>query len=226
MDRQLSWHVDILVWYWRCICWCLDTAAILSVLQSWWEFAILVGQCESGVLHWLALLLLFFSRARPIANAIALAQLQSPSRSVLCALCCGPFFFFSSGCIGAHVLTLALCYVQSRSGDCRDPTFEHYTAKPYVIGLQDTLFGCGDRVHDFYHVEPQHTCLLDAQANLVVDWIVRYAPQGPAQWSPRYRVQMVNLKFSGYNVQRLDATIQAICQSLDLMHLTCTSYGI
>ena len=66
--------------------------------------------------------------------------------------------------------------MQNRAGDCRDPTFEHYTAKPYVIGLQDTLFSCGDRVHDFYHVEPQHTCLLDAQSNLVVDWVVRYVP--------------------------------------------------
>lgn len=68
------------------------------------------------------------------------------------------------------------CALQNRTGDCRDPTFEHYTSKPYVIGLQDTLFSCSDAIHDFYHVEPQHTCLLDAQSNLVIDWVVRCVP--------------------------------------------------
>lgn len=37
------------------------------------------------------------------------------------------------------------------------------------------LFGCGDAVHDFYHVEPQHTCLLDDEGRLAVDWLVRCA---------------------------------------------------
>ena len=65
--------------------------------------------------------------------------------------------------------------MQNREGTCRDPTFQHYTSKPYVIGLQDTLYGCGDATHDFYHVEPQHTCLLDKSDNLVVDWVIRCA---------------------------------------------------
>jgi hypothetical protein len=63
--------------------------------------------------------------------------------------------------------------VQNRDGDCRDPKFTHYTARPYVMGLQDTIFGCGDAIHDFYHVEPQHTCLLDDSGQLVVDWVIR-----------------------------------------------------
>jgi hypothetical protein len=65
--------------------------------------------------------------------------------------------------------------MQARDGHCRDPTFEHFAARPYVVGLQDLLFKCSDHVHDFYHVEPQHSCLLDDADHLVVDWIVRCA---------------------------------------------------
>jgi hypothetical protein len=63
--------------------------------------------------------------------------------------------------------------VQNREGLCRDPPFEYFTAKPYVIGLQDKLYDCGDSRHDFFHVEPQHMCILDNDANLVMDWAVR-----------------------------------------------------
>lgn len=153
-------EVNLLVPRNRC-----NTSPATMSLQSWWDSA-RAAFC-TGLLSYCG----FVSRARP--NRWLRPRAHCAVRAVLRSF---PLFL-----LRPHVLTLALGCVQSRSGDCRDPTFEHYTAKPYVIGLQDTLFGCGDRVHDFYHVEPQHTCLLDAQANLVVDWIVRYAPQGPAQ---------------------------------------------
>eukprot|EP00892_Ulva_mutabilis_P012447 jgi/Ulvmu1/9575/UM054_0005.1 len=62
---------------------------------------------------------------------------------------------------------------KAREGHCRDPKFEHFAARPYILGIQDILFGCGDAVHDFYHVEPQYTCLLDDADRLVADHIVR-----------------------------------------------------
>ena len=66
--------------------------------------------------------------------------------------------------------------LQERAGSCRDVTFPHFLARPYVLGLQDMLFRCGDAVHDFYHVEPQAACLLDAAGDFAVDWLVRCAP--------------------------------------------------
>lgn len=73
--------------------------------------------------------------------------------------------------------------VQDRAGHCRDPKFEHFASRPYVIGLQDKIFGCGEAVHDFYHVEPQYTCLLDDADRLVVDQIVRCLPSTKQQVS-------------------------------------------
>lgn len=64
---------------------------------------------------------------------------------------------------------------QERAGSCRDVEFPHFLARPYVLGLQDMLFRCGDAIHDLYHVEPQNSCLLDAAGNLAVDWLVRCA---------------------------------------------------
>jgi hypothetical protein len=49
-------------------------------------------------------------------------------------------------------------------------------ARPYIFGLQDMLFKCNEPIHDFYHVESQHECLLDGEHHLNVDWIVRYGP--------------------------------------------------
>ena len=66
-------------------------------------------------------------------------------------------------------------HVQKRGGNCRDPPFEHFAAKPYVIGLQDLAFRCSDAVHDLLHVEPQTPCLLSESGKLVVDWVLRCA---------------------------------------------------
>ena len=69
--------------------------------------------------------------------------------------------------------------MQDRSQACRDPSFAHFLARPYILGLQDMLFSCNEPVHDFYHVEPQHTCLEDESGKLAVDWLIRCAR--PAQ---------------------------------------------
>ena len=58
---------------------------------------------------------------------------------------------------------------------CKKPAFEDYCARPYLLGLQDKLFGCGDAVHDWYHVEPQAPCLVDDSGDLAVDVIIRCA---------------------------------------------------
>lgn len=63
--------------------------------------------------------------------------------------------------------------LQERTLTCRDPSFAHFLARPYILGLQDMLFSCNEPIHDFYHVEPQHTCLDDTSGRLVVDWLVR-----------------------------------------------------
>jgi hypothetical protein len=64
--------------------------------------------------------------------------------------------------------------LQERTRQCRDPTFIQFTARPYILGLQDMLFQCSEPTHDFYHVEPQHTCLLDNEGHRVIDYIIRY----------------------------------------------------
>lgn len=63
--------------------------------------------------------------------------------------------------------------MQKQDGSCTAPPFELFSSKPYVLGLQDMMFGCGDAIHDFYHTEPQGDCLLDVKGKLVVDYIVR-----------------------------------------------------
>ena len=63
--------------------------------------------------------------------------------------------------------------MQDRTNQCRDPPFAHFLARPYILGLQDMLFGCNEPIHDFYHVEPQSECLTDSAGQLAVDFIVR-----------------------------------------------------
>lgn len=73
------------------------------------------------------------------------------------------------------MLRVILLAVQDQKGLCRSPSFEHFLARPYIVGLQDMLFDCQQEIHDFYHVEPQFECLVDASGKLVADWVVRCA---------------------------------------------------
>ena len=59
---------------------------------------------------------------------------------------------------------------------CTAPSFADFAARPYILGLQDQLFGCGDAIHDLYHVEPQAPCLMDINGDLNFDVLVRCAP--------------------------------------------------
>eukprot|EP00892_Ulva_mutabilis_P004467 jgi/Ulvmu1/2392/UM131_0003.1 len=61
----------------------------------------------------------------------------------------------------------------NRKDDCQDPEFQHFAARPYVVGLQSQVFDCGNVIHDLVHVEPQHTCLADDSGALVMDYIMR-----------------------------------------------------
>ena len=69
--------------------------------------------------------------------------------------------------------------VESRQ--CHTVPFPAFCARPYLVGLQDLKFACGDAIHDFYHVEPQVDCLLDADRQLPVDFIVRCASDALVQ---------------------------------------------
>lgn len=99
--------------------------------------------------------------------------------------------------LSARSVEMRVC-VQDRAGHCRDPKFEHFAARPYVIGLQDKIFGCGEAVHDFYHVEPQYTCLLDDADRLVVDHIVR-CPHPTTQPPARGTCESVTANLWGGN---------------------------
>lgn len=59
------------------------------------------------------------------------------------------------------------------SENCRAPSFEHFTATPYVLGVQDKVYGCQDYLHDLWHVQPQAPCLVDENENFAVDYIIR-----------------------------------------------------
>lgn len=64
---------------------------------------------------------------------------------------------------------------KSDAGTCRSPTFASFCARPYALGMQDTVFGCNEPIHDFYHVEPQFRCLTDDAGQPVMDFVIRVA---------------------------------------------------
>lgn len=61
---------------------------------------------------------------------------------------------------------------------CQAPTFRQFTAQPFVLGVQDMLFKCGDHAKqaanfDFFHVEPASPCLFTPQGEPVFDFAIR-----------------------------------------------------
>jgi hypothetical protein len=102
------------------------------------------------------------------------------SRRTVVRCSCNPLLHCQQVGLGVdlkHQVRLAL---QERNHQCRDPSFAHFLARPYILGLQNLVFSCNEPIHDFYHVEPQHTCLLDDNKELVVDYILRCA----TAWTP------------------------------------------
>ena len=62
---------------------------------------------------------------------------------------------------------------------CYVPAFRHFTAQPFVLGVQDMLFKCGEHGHerktfDFFHVEPASPCLF-SEGRPVFDYVIRCA---------------------------------------------------
>lgn len=78
----------------------------------------------------------------------------------------------------AHWWSPACWRLQKDDGMCARPSFQQFCARPYILGAQTLLFGCGDSaIHDLYHVEPQSQCLLDGDGKLALDWLIRCAIQ-------------------------------------------------
>jgi hypothetical protein len=112
------------------------------------------------------------------APGIVASALAAVPAAVSYSCSCGHCVHGDSFKVGAaHVCSApdCQCGVQKNNPHCRSPTFQHFLARPYIVGLQDMLYQCSEPIHDFYHVEPQHDCLLNGfPQQLVTDWLLRY----------------------------------------------------
>ena len=72
---------------------------------------------------------------------------------------------------GEHALT---------TPGCAPPSFRQFTWQPFILGVQDMVFQCGDhenqaRSFDFFHVEPASPCLFTDAGLPVFDYVIRCA---------------------------------------------------
>eukprot|EP01026_Neomeris_dumetosa_P072881 TRINITY_DN7440_c0_g1_i6.p1 TRINITY_DN7440_c0_g1~~TRINITY_DN7440_c0_g1_i6.p1 ORF type:complete len:428 (+),score=16.72 TRINITY_DN7440_c0_g1_i6:133-1284(+) len=74
---------------------------------------------------------------------------------------------------GASAYKYLLGRRKSNKTECSNPSFELFSQFPFVIGLQTRQFDCiENHQHDFFHVENQAQCLMTANGESAVDFIV------------------------------------------------------